>query len=141
MEDQIMGNVNKVILVGRLGKDPESIQFESGKKASFSLATSEVYYDKENQKREVTEWHNIVMWRGLAETAEKYLKKGDQIYVEGRVRTRSWDDKETQQKRFITEVYVDNLQMLGGNRTNNNHAAVQEGKVEEQLVSDDGLPF
>lgn len=136
-----MGNVNKVILIGRLGKDPEVIQFESGgKKVTFSLATSEVYYDKEQQKREITEWHNIVMWRGLAETAEKYLKKGDLLYVEGRIRTRSWDDKETQQKRYITEIQADTMNMLGSPKASHNGADTALVQVTDTEQGGD-LPF
>lgn len=136
-----MGNVNKVILIGRLGKDPEVIQFESGgKKVVFSLATTEVYYDKEQQKREITEWHNIVMWRGLAETAEKYLKKGDLLYVEGRIRTRSWDDKETQQKRYITEIQADTMNMLGSPKANQNGTETTLVQVTDTEQGGD-LPF
>jgi single-strand DNA-binding protein len=136
-----MGNVNKVVLIGRLGKDPESIQLESVKKVNLSLATSEVYYDKENVKREITEWHNVVMWRGLAETAERYLKKGDQVYIEGRIRTRSWEDKETQQKRYIVEIQADNMQMLGGNRSSNGQANGADALVAAIDDEGDGLPF
>jgi single-strand DNA-binding protein len=139
-----MGNVNKAILIGRLGKDPEAITFDNAKKVAFSLATTEVYYDKEGQKREITEWHNIVMWRQMAETAEKYLKKGDLIYVEGRIRTRSWDDKETQQKRYITEINVDFMQMLGSNKGNANgtsQPAAAPQKEETNPLVDDDLPF
>lgn len=136
-----MGNVNKVVLVGRLGKDPESIQFESAKKVTFSLATSEVYYDKENVKREITEWHNVVMWRGLAETAERFLKKGDQVYIEGKIRTRSWEDKETQQKRYIVEIQADNMQMLSTSRNNNGQANGAEALVAAIEEEGDGLPF
>lgn len=135
-----MGNVNKAILIGRLGKDPEVINLESAKKVAFSMATTEVYYDKENQKREITEWHNIVMWRGLAETAEKYLKKGDLLYIEGRIRTRSWEDKETGQKRYITEINADTMQMLGGSRANTGSSPAESQKSEEPQADDD-LPF
>ena len=88
-----MSGVNKVILVGRLGKDPEVRNLENGASvANFTLATSESYKDKTtSEKKEITEWHNIVLWRGLAEIAAKYLHKGDMIYVEGRLRTRSWE--------------------------------------------------
>jgi single-strand DNA-binding protein len=136
-----MGNVNKVVLIGRLGKDPEMIQLDSAKKVNFSLATTEYYYDRENQKREITEWHNIVMWRGLAETAEKYLKKGDLVFIEGRIRTRSWEDKETQQKRYIVEIQTDNMQMLSSSRNNQGNGANGTAKLEEVAVEDDGLPF
>jgi single-strand DNA-binding protein len=136
-----MGNVNKVVLIGRLGRDPEPIQLESAKKVNISLATTEVYYDRENQKREITEWHNVVMWRKLAETAEKYLRKGDLLYVEGKIRTRSWEDKETQQKRYMVEVQADHMQMLGGSRSNQANGSTQVKSQEEVLVEDDGLPF
>jgi len=140
-----MGNVNKVILIGRLGKDPEVITFDNAKKVAFSLATTEVYYDKEGRKREITEWHNIVMWRQLAETAEKYLRKGDLLYVEGRIRTRSWEDKETQQKRYITEINADYMQMLGGSKNNTSNgttqATAESAKESASPLADDDLPF
>ncbi|HRY31408.1 MAG TPA: single-stranded DNA-binding protein [Bacteroidales bacterium] len=105
--------VNRVILIGNLGKDPDIMTLESGvKKASFSLATTESYKNKDGSKAQITEWHNIVLWRGLAEVAESYLKKGHQIYLEGKIRTRSWDDKEGN-KRYTTEILGDNLLMLG----------------------------
>lgn len=112
-----MGSLNKVMLIGNLGKDPEVRAIPSGAKvANFSIATTESYMDKNtNQKVEKTEWHNIVMWRGLAEIAEKYLRKGSQIYVEGRLQTRSWDDQNGQ-KKYMTEVVVDQMQMLGSPR-------------------------
>jgi len=111
-----MAGVNKVILIGNLGKDPEVRSLESGVKvASFSLATTESYKNKEGQKVEQTEWHNIVMWRGLAEVAEKYLKKGSQIFLEGKIRSRSWDDKEGN-KRYTTEIIADTFTMLGSKK-------------------------
>jgi single-strand DNA-binding protein len=111
-----MAGINKVIFVGNLGKDPEIRSLDNGVKvASFSLATSESYKNKEGQRVEQTEWHNIVMWRGLAEVAEKYLKKGSQIYLEGKIRTRSWDDKEGN-KRYTTEIIADTFTMLGAKR-------------------------
>lgn len=109
-----MAGVNKVILVGNLGKDPEVRHLESGVPvASFSLATSETYKDRNSGERKtVTEWHNVVLWRGLAEVAEKYLHKGDQVYIEGKLRTRQWEsDNGT---RYTTEVIGDNMTMLGG---------------------------
>ncbi len=110
-----MGSLNKATLIGNLGKDPEVRAIPSGAKvANFSIATTESYMDKNSgQKVEKTEWHNIVMWRGLAEVAEKYLRKGSQIYVEGRLQTRSWDDQNGQ-KRYTTEIVADNMVMLGG---------------------------
>ena len=111
-----MGSLNKVMLIGNLGKDPEVRAIPSGAKvANFSIATTENYTDKNGQKVEKTEWHNIVMWRGLAEIAEKYLRKGSQIYVEGRLQTRSWDDQNGQ-KRYTTEIIADQMQMLGSPR-------------------------
>lgn len=106
-------SVNKVILVGNVGKDPDVRHLEGGTSvASFPLATSETYKNKSGEKVTTTEWHNIVVWRGLAEVAEKYVKKGSQLYIDGRIRTRSYDDKEGN-KRYFTEIYADTLRMLG----------------------------
>ncbi|MFT5666138.1 MAG: single-strand DNA-binding protein [Vicingaceae bacterium] len=146
-----MAGVNKVILVGRLGKDPEVRHLENGAAvANFSIATSETYKDKSGTRQEQTEWHNIVFWRGLAEIAEKYLKKGSQIYVEGKLRTRSWQDKDGH-TRYTTEVVGDQLTMLGGKTENSTLAseAPTESKEPTQnkgnvdLTSDeaDDLPF
>lgn len=111
-----MAGVNKVILVGNLGKDPEVRHLESGVAvASFTLATSESYRDKTtNERKTLTEWHNIVLWRGLAEVAEKYLRKGNQVYIEGRLRSRSWESDGV--TRYTTEIVGDNMVMLGGKR-------------------------
>ena len=106
-------SINKVILVGNVGKDPEVRYLDSGVAvANFPFATSETYRNKNGEKVTMTEWHNIVLWRGLAEVAEKYVKKGSQLYIEGRIRTRAWDDKEGN-KRYTTEIVGDNMQMLG----------------------------
>jgi single-strand DNA-binding protein len=133
-----MAGVNKVILVGNLGKDPEVRHLEGGATvANFTLATSEFYKDKNGNRNEQTEWHNIVVWRGLAEVAEKYLKKGMTIYVEGKLRTRSWDDKEGV-KRYTTEIVADTFTILskkeqGGGQTNDDgHSLPKTG---------DDLPF
>ncbi len=108
------GSLNKVILVGNLGKDPEVRSIPNGAKvANFSIATTERYTDKQGQKVDKTEWHRIVMWRGLAEVAERYLKKGSMICIEGKLTTRSWEDQNGQ-KRYTTEILADNMQMLGG---------------------------
>lgn len=105
--------MNKVILIGNLGKDPEVRYLEGGAAiAKFPLATKEVFNDKNGQKAEHTDWHNIVMWRGLAERAEKMLKKGKQIYVEGKIRNRSWEDKDGNMK-YITEIIAENFFVLG----------------------------
>ena len=115
-----MAGVNRVILIGNLGKDPEIRNLEGGaKKASFSLATSESYKGKNGEKIEQTEWHNIVLWRGLADIAESYLKKGNTVYIEGKIKTRDYTDKDGN-KRYITEIVADNLQMLGGRKDSQN---------------------
>lgn len=103
--------VNKVILVGNLGKDPEIQNFENSKKASFSLATTETFRGKDGNDVQHTEWHNIVTWGGLSDVVEQYLKKGNQLYVEGRIRTRSYEGKDGV-KRNITEIIADNILML-----------------------------
>lgn len=108
-----MAGVNKVILVGHLGKDPEVRHLENGTAvANFTLATSESYKDKEGNRIDQTEWHNVVVWRGLADVAGRFLKKGSQVYVEGKLRTRSWDDQ-SGNKRYTTEIVADNFTMLG----------------------------
>jgi single-strand DNA-binding protein len=108
-----MSGVNKVILIGRLGKDPEIRNLESGVSvANFTMATTETYRDRNSgEKKEITEWHNIVVWRGLADVASKYLHKGDLVYIEGKIRSRSYE-KEGQTK-YITEIVADNMTMLG----------------------------
>ena len=109
-----MAGVNKVILVGNLGKDPEVRHLEGGVSvAHFTLATNEYYKDKQGNRVERTEWHNISAWRGLADMADKYLKKGQQVYIEGKLRTRQYQDKD-QQTRYITEIIADEISMLGG---------------------------
>jgi len=106
-------SINKVILVGNVGKDPEIRHLDSGVAvATFTLATSETYIAKNGDKVTSTEWHNIVLWRGLAEVAEKYVRKGKQLYIEGRIRTRSYEDKDGQ-KRYVTEIYGDVMKLLG----------------------------
>jgi single-strand DNA-binding protein len=109
--------VNKVILVGNLGRDPEVRSTPSGQPvASFTLATNRKWKDKNGQRQEQTEWHQIVCWGRQAEVAGQYLTKGKQIYVEGRLQTRSWDDKQTGEKRYRTEVICENFQMLSSQR-------------------------
>jgi single-strand DNA-binding protein len=106
-------SVNKVILVGRLGKDPETRYMTSGEAVTnVTLATSENWKDKSGEKQERTEWHNLVFYRRLAEIAGEYLKKGSQIYVEGKIQTRKWQDKEGKD-RYTTEIVVTEMQMLG----------------------------
>lgn len=104
--------VNKVILIGNVGADPEVRYLDGGiPVANLRLATSERYKNRNGENVEQTEWHNIVLWRGLAEVVEKYVKKGMRLYIEGRIRTRSWDDQNGV-KRYTTEIYADNMQML-----------------------------
>ncbi|TGE05242.1 single-stranded DNA-binding protein [Hymenobacter fodinae] len=111
-----MASVNKVILIGHLGKDPEVRHLEGGNSvANFTMATNEYYKDKQGNRVERTEWHNIAAWRNLAELAEKYLCKGHQVYVEGRIRTRQYQDKDNQ-TRYITEIIAEEITMLGNGR-------------------------
>src|ERR1700758_4786464 len=108
-------SVNKVILIGNLGKDPEVKYTPSGTPvAKLTLATNERYKDKDGQWQDRTEWHNVVLWQRLAEIAGEYLKKGGKVYIEGRLQTRSWEDKQTNQKRYMTEVVANDLVLLGG---------------------------
>ena len=108
-----MASVNKVILVGRLGKDPEIRSTANGTSvARFSIATDEKFTDRSGEKQERTEWHNIVAWSKLAEICGQYLKKGKLVYIEGSLRTDSWDDKETGQKKYKTEIVANTMQML-----------------------------
>ena len=116
-----MSGVNKVIIVGRLGKDPEVRHLESGAAvANFPVATSEVYKDRNTgERREQTEWHNVVLWRGLADIAEKYLNKGDMVYIEGKLRTRSWEKDGV--TRYTTEIVGDNMTMLSPKGSSDNN--------------------
>ena len=106
-------SLNKVLLIGNVGKDPEVRHLENGSMvARFSLATTERFKDKNGEFQEQTEWHNIVCWRSLAERVEKYVKKGSQLFIEGKIRTGSWEDK-TGQIRYTVEIIADNIQILG----------------------------
>ena len=139
-----MAGINKVILVGNLGKDPEVRTLENGAKvANFTLATSESYKNREGQRVTQTEWHNIVLWRGLAEIAEKYLRKGNQVYIEGKIKSRSWDDKDGV-KRYTTEILGDNLTMLGSRRDAEEEAPapIQNDAADNSAGEEkDDLPF
>ncbi len=134
-----------MILVGNLGKDPEVRHLEGGTSvAHFTLATNEYYKDKQGNRVERTEWHNISAWRGLAELAEKYLKKGSQIYVEGKLRTRQYQDKD-QQTRYITEIIAEEISLLGGRPSGSSATAASPTppenvslRLEPEL---DQLPF
>jgi single-strand DNA-binding protein len=122
-----MRGVNRVMLIGNLGKDPD-IQHLEGNigVAKFSLATTETFKDRAGKLISQTEWHTVVLWRGLAELAQKYLHKGSLVYIEGRLRTRSWEDKEGN-KKFATEVVGDNLIMLDKRTDGINHSHTHEG--------------
>jgi single-strand DNA-binding protein len=135
-----MAGVNKVILIGNLGKDPEVRHLEGGTVvAKFPLATTESFKDKTGQRVEQTEWHNVVLWRGLAEVAEKYLKKGMTIYVEGKLRTRSWDNKEGH-KNYITEVLGENFNILSKRESTPSSSGKEESESISPRTGDD-LPF
>lgn len=115
-----MAGVNKVILIGNLGKDPEVRHLDGGATvANFPLATTETFKDKTGNRQEQTEWHNIVLWRSLAEVAEKYLRKGTQVYLEGKLRTRSWEDKEGN-KRYTTEVVGETFTIISSRKNEDN---------------------
>jgi single-strand DNA-binding protein len=130
-------SVNKVILLGRLGQDPE-LKYTPGGAAvcNFSLATTESWTDKQGQKQEKTEWHRIVVWGKLAELCNQYLSKGRQAFVEGRLQTRSWDDKDGA-KRYTTEIMANTVQFIGGATANNNQTTTdrsyQQNPVAETM--------
>ncbi len=137
--------VNKAILIGNLGRDPEIQNFDKGvKKASFSLATTETYRNRDGQEMEQTEWHNIILWRGLAEIAEKFLRKGSQVYIEGRIRNRSYE--KDGQKRYITEIEGDTLNLLGSRQQSDSGSYPDNPPAPQQATPpvqqpDDDLPF
>ena len=138
-----MKGVNKVTLIGNLGKDPEVRYLEDGTGiAKFPLATTDSYKNKSGEKVDQTEWHNIVLWRGLAEIAEKYLAKGKTIYLDGKIKSRSWEDKEGH-KKYITEIYGDNILMLdknqGGNPNYNKPAQPQQAQNQQNSESHDAV--
>lgn len=146
-------SVNKVILIGNVGRDPEVRYLDSGVAvATFTLATSERAYTLQNgtQVPERTEWHNIVLWRGLAEVAEKYVHKGDKLYIEGKIRTRSYDDQNGV-KRYVVEIFADNMEMLSArqgntvsqNGTSYQPATPQVGQTQQAVPTQDinEMPF
>ncbi|MBS1638346.1 MAG: single-stranded DNA-binding protein [Bacteroidetes bacterium] len=141
-----MAGVNKVILVGNLGRDPELKYLEGNiARVNFSLATTETYKDKNGNRNDQTEWHNIVLWRSMAESAEKLLKKGTQVYIEGKLQTRQWTDKEGH-KRSTTEIVGESFVILQRRDTNNPSGTTNQtpetgaGVSFESLGSGD-LPF
>jgi len=150
-------SVNKVILIGNLGKDPEVKYTPQGTAvARLTVATNERYKDKSGEWQDRTEWHNVVLWQRLAEIAGEYLKKGGKVYVEGRLQTRSWDDKQTNQKKYMTEVVANDLVLLsgrgegggesygGGSRGNASHFDQRVPEPEPagaSPITDEDIPF
>jgi single-strand DNA-binding protein len=142
-------SVNKVILVGHVGQDPEVKYLDNNTPVcTLRMATSDVYKNKSGEKVTTTEWHSVVLWRGLAEVAEKYVKKGTQVYIEGKIRTRSWDDKD-KNKRYTTEIVADVMQLLGkkaedsgvaGQTTHTEGTSGEKPPFEEPDQAND-LPF
>ena len=142
----MVSGLNRVTLIGRLGKNPEIRSFESGKNARFTLATNEDYKNKSGEKITHTEWHNISVWRGLADVAESYLKMGDLVYIEGRIRNRSYEQEGV--KKYFTEIECDNMVMLGGGmqQQDGRQNEPQQEPTPDQIFSpntsaDDDLPF
>ena len=133
-----MASVNKVILIGNLGKDPEVRHLEGGVAvARFPIATSETFKDKNGERQERTEWHNIVLWRGLAEVAEKYLRKGQSVFIEGKLRTNNYQDKDGVQ-RYSTEIVADNMTMLGGRSDNGGGSGNYQGASSQASSQSSG---
>lgn len=143
-----MKGVNLVVLLGRLGNDPEVKTLANGNSvASFSLATGEVWVDKDGQKKEKTEWHKIVVWGKLAEVVGKYLKKGSEAHIQGKLATRSWEDKDGQ-KKYMTEIIANQIQFVGNNKNSNRqeqaHVESEEDftdNVDDSSDDNDEIPF
>ena len=133
--------VNKALILGRVGKDPEVRHLENGASvANFSLATTEKYKDKSGEKKEITTWHNIVLWRGLADIAAKYVKKGDLLYIEGKITTRSWEKDGV--TRYTTEIVGNEMKMLSGNKNGSTAAEPVSTFAGDGPKDDiDSLPF
>lgn len=133
-------SINKVILIGRLGQDPELKYTPSGAAvANFSIATSESWTDKSGQKQERTEWHRIVVWGKLAELCNQYLAKGRQCFVEGSLQTRSWDDQQSGQKRYMTEINARNIQFLGGQARAEGDASFDQRPPAPEMNNNAGM--
>ncbi len=141
---KIMAAVNKAILLGNLGKDPIVRTLEGGNKvANFTLATNRTYKGPDGNPVEETEWHNIVLWGNLADLAEKFLAKGRQVYIEGRIKNRQYDDKEGA-KRYITEIVGENMVLVGGKSTDTGtgpDSKTEASKRVSELPTEDDLPF
>jgi single-strand DNA-binding protein len=135
-------SVNKVILIGNVGKDPDVKYFDNDSVvANFTLATTERGYTAANgtQIPDRTEWHNIVCWRGLAKVAEQFVRKGTQVYIEGKIRSRTYDDANGI-RRYVNEIYADNLELLGSRRREDGNYQAPSVPVSP-VADDDGLPF
>lgn len=141
--------VNKVILIGNVGADPEVRFLEGGTAvANIRLATTESYTSKSGERVEQTEWHSVVLWRGLAEITQKYVKKGMKLYIEGRLRTRQWEDKD-HIKRYTTEIFADNMQMLSRVDNNTTNSGTNQANTQQtpptinniEIDNQDDLPF
>lgn len=137
-------SLNKVMLIGNLGKDPELRYTANGTAvASFSIATTDSWKNSDGAMQERTEWHNIIAWNKLAEVCGEWLKKGQKVFIEGNIRTRSYDDKEGK-KKYVTEIYADNLIMLGGGKgtsTSTGESKEETGMLPPSGQQDDDLPF
>jgi single-strand DNA-binding protein len=124
-----MAGINKVILIGNVGTDPEVRNLEGGNvKAKFRLATTENHRDKDGTRIEHTEWHNIIAWKGLAEIVGKYIKKGSQVYIEGKLRTRQWEDKDGNKKQ-TTEIVAETITLLGLRKDHSNSSSQDMGNI------------
>lgn len=132
-----MSSLNRAMLIGRVGKDVEVRTTDNSKVASFTLATSERFKDRNGEVKEQTEWHNIVVWGKLADVCEKYVQKGSTLYVEGKLRTRSWDDKDGN-KRYITEILASAIQLL--DKKENSSAPADTTKFDPRSVKSTPIP-
>lgn len=143
-------SLNKVMLIGNAGKDPEIRHLENGVAVvTLPIATTERYKDRNGEYKEQTEWHNVVFWRGLADIVEKYVRKGSQLFIEGKLRTRSWEDQ-SGQKKYVTEIVAENLRLLSRRGDNDNNQVQQSSQYDNKpttnndvsLAGDtDDLPF
>jgi single-strand DNA-binding protein len=129
------------MLIGNVGKDPEIRHLESGTAvANITLATTERYKDRNGEMQEQTEWHNVVLWRGLADVTERFVRKGSQIFIEGKIRTRSWEDQ-SGQKRYTTEIVADNMQLLGRRSDNPANASARPARNDQSSLDNGAADF
>jgi single-strand DNA-binding protein len=142
-----MSSVNKVILIGNVGKDPEVKELTNGRVANMVMATSERYKDKNGDRQEKTEWHNIVIYGKLVDIVDKYVKKGDKLYIEGSITTRKWQDKEGND-RYTTEIQGLSMNMLGGRQSSGDGGAYDQSQPEQtpsepsaSNISEEDIPF